>query len=192
MVERLIWPGLTGKKIVFSAIHGRGSFSWKVLADVIEKAGFDIHASIYVESAVMEIPTLLERRNRVVAVVDLFEDWPKRDPIKKPSFYAETILKLRNATKGTADEVVFILYQHPDAFSNASHDLPNDLVKQFQRYFQIQKTFDDSSHNPEITAEGKETLTRNFKDTLYKVERLLLRTEQQPDGASFPMHFSAI
>jgi hypothetical protein len=179
MVERLIWPGITGKKIVFSAINSRGSFRWEALRDIIEKAGFAVHASDYVKTAVREIPQQLERSNHVVAVVDLFEDWlpgrahnPDR---RRPSVYAETILKLRE----TADEVVFILYQHPDAFSSVPHDLPNDLVERFQRYFTIPKEFPD----PGITVKGKEALTRNFKDVLYRAERLLLRKWRQSEAA---------
>jgi hypothetical protein len=182
MIEKLIWPGLTGKKIVFSAIHGMGAFYWSVLADIIRNAGFRVHASDYVESAKIEIPELLKRHNRVVAVVDLFEGWfpgKKHSPFRAPEVYAETILELREATKGTADEIVFVLYQHPDAFTGAPHNLPNDLVKRFERYFQIPKTFDDNIHDPEFTRQDQDELRCNFKDTLFKVERLLLRTEQQ-------------
>jgi hypothetical protein len=183
MIEALIWPGLTGKKIAFSAIHGVGSFDWPVLAGLISDAGFRVHASDYVETATHEIPELLKRGYRVIAVVDLFEDWlPSSEDefrFRRPEVYAATILEVRKATKGTPDEIVFVLYQHPDAFTCVPHLLPDDLVQRFRRYFQIPKTFHDRSHGSTVTPQDKDALNRNFKDTLYRVEKLLLRTERQ-------------
>jgi hypothetical protein len=45
-------------------------------------------------------------------------------------------------------QIVFILYQHPDAFSSVPHNLANDLVERFQRYFKYREFSGMTVTNP--------------------------------------------
>jgi hypothetical protein len=173
-VDQIVWPGITGKHLHIFAMHGDGSFPWECLQREIQKLGHVIDAVDYVESAASDIYRALSEGHRVVAVLDPFEDWPWRNTrFRSPRTYAEAVFEIREKTRGTRGEVVFLLYQHPDAFAQASHDLPEAYITRLQHYFTIPKRFHDS--NETATDAEKEELHESFAEVWMKVNRELLR-----------------
>jgi hypothetical protein len=76
------------------------------------------------------------RAIRIVAVVDIFEGWPdSRFRRNTPSQYVDFIFQTRQATKGTPNEIVFLLYHHSSAFERADHRLSPDQRTRLAHYF---------------------------------------------------------
>jgi TIR domain len=172
-VEQVIWPGITGKRLCVFAINGLGSFPWDWLRNEVEKLGHVIRASDYVETAPHEIYHTLAEGYRVVAIVDPFEGF------RSPKAYVESIFEIREKTKGTRDEVVFVLYQHPDALLKASHGLSQKVVTRLSHYFMIHTKFNDTYMNRDgdkpPTDSEREELHRSFGDVWMRVNRELLK-----------------
>lgn len=180
-VDKVVWPGITSKRIIFSGIHYVGGFPWGKLGDDIKKLGLELHGADYPEFAPDEINDLVNRGYRVVAVVDVFEDWPWNRMQGRPAqLYVDIIFNIREQTRGTRSEVVFVLYQHPDAFSQAPHNLDANTVKRLKHYFTISKTFWDRSWidpSEEPSPDKLLALESSLRDTWYKIQREMLRTE---------------
>ena len=100
-VDKLIWPGITGKKVIFLSIHGVGGFPWPSLKNIISENEFTVSGTDYVEAALYKIPDLIAQGYRVVVIVDILEDWPwSEHRIREPSRYAETVIKVRYEHRG--------------------------------------------------------------------------------------------
>ncbi|NKL98673.1 toll/interleukin-1 receptor domain-containing protein [Rhizobium leguminosarum] len=177
-VDQLVWPGLTGEKVIFSSIHGVGGFAWPALKQVISERGFSTFGPDYVEAALDEVPQL-SSRGRVVVIVDLFEDWPwSTMSFREPALYADTVLKLRERTKGTPDEIIFVLYQHRDALTDAGSSLDPAIVQRFLHFFILPKDFDDRGHCKNPTLEQMTSLQEHFKGVWYRVQRQLMAAKR--------------
>lgn len=74
---------------------------------------------------------------------------------------------MRRATKGTSDEVVFLLYHHSTAFERADHDLSSDQLTRLDHYFTLH-----SDLAPEQRKDELESLW-------LRIQQELLNTEQE-------------
>jgi hypothetical protein len=181
-VNKLVWPGITGESITFYSIHrvnGGGPFPWPALEKIISENGFSTSGSDYCRYSMKDrINNLNVEGKRIVSIVDIFEDWPWRErSVEEASYYANTIFEIREITKDKSNEVVFILYNHPDAFFEAKHTLKPEVVARFKHYFSIPKLFDDYPYC-DISLENKQMLESSFRSVWYKVQGELLRTSR--------------
>jgi len=148
-VDRLVFPGITGKEVVWYPVYGRyKSKRWERLTSVAKTLGIelvegeDIHRSEWFLA-----PLLTDARKRLVLVFDIFEERPAEGRIwrNKASEYVETIRGYRDRTRGQPNEIVFLLYQQADAWERV-RDVPNletDEVDRLKHYFTLHQDIAD-------------------------------------------------
>jgi hypothetical protein len=138
-VDTLIWPGITGRQVLFVSIYPGHGFSWKALEEDLTELGCKVAEGEDIDRAAYRIPRHMSQAAvRIVAVIDIFESWPKKSLRRNsPSEYVEFIFNMRNATKGTSDEIVFLLYNNSKAFDDAEHDLSPEQLKRLAHYFTL-------------------------------------------------------
>lgn len=138
-VDKLVWPGITGRQVVFITVGPCQGLAWSELGDDLSHIGCKIVEGEDIDRA----PSRIERCRagrmaRIVVVADIFEGWPDlRSRRNTPSQYMDFIHKTRIATKDTADEIVFLLYHHSAAFEQADHSLSSDQQTRLAHYFII-------------------------------------------------------
>ncbi len=142
-VDRLVWPGITGKRVVWYPIFGvYHSERWRRLFAVAEAEGIeftngeDIHRSRWLVERLLE-----DTSKRLVLVFDIFEERPAAPRVWRNTTveYINEILRYRELTKNRANEVVFLLYHQPDAWERVAdvRSLPGELVQRFKHYFTV-------------------------------------------------------
>jgi hypothetical protein len=138
-VDRLIWPGITGRQVLFVSVYPGHGFGWHDLGDDLSDMGCSVAEAEDIDRAPYRIARHTSRSPiRIVAVVDIFEGWPNQGFRRNdPRQYSEFILKMRQETKGTPDEIVFVLYHNSGAFEHAGHKLPSGTRKRLAHYFMI-------------------------------------------------------
>jgi hypothetical protein len=153
-VDKLLWPGITGRHVLFVSVSPGHGFTWRDLADGLSQLGCKVAEGEDITRATFRIPLYVSRGSvRIVAVVDIFEGWPdSRYRRNTPSEYAEFIFGIRKATKGTTDEIVFLLYHHSEAFARAEHDLSPEQRKRLARYFTLHSNLAHKQRNDELAA----------------------------------------
>jgi hypothetical protein len=180
-VDRLIFPGITGKKIILFAINSLGSIPWITLTTILHELNVEIRVSDYVESASLEIDKYLNSNYRVVAIADIFEGWPWNSlATRGPNVYVRHIFEIREKTKSTKNEVVFILYQNENALKKiAPSILDTESIKRLSHYFTIPMIFDDSSRIEQMNQTQPEfiALRKAVRNVWIRVQRELLRGE---------------
>ena len=77
-VDSLVWPGITGHRILFYALHPRLWYGWPALASELYRTGVNVFNTYtaYVEHGAKEIRGLLEAGDRVVVMTDVCCDFP--------------------------------------------------------------------------------------------------------------------
>jgi hypothetical protein len=130
-VDRLVWPGISGKKVAWVGMnkHSDDHFHWPNLNVIAKRRGIETHN--------------LNRDYRAVEeILDALEKWlPHRGCGRylrrvagtatrggRPEFYVEKMFEIRARTKDTREEVVFLLYQNPEALAKGPHHLPTKTV----------------------------------------------------------------
>jgi TIR domain len=166
-VDRLIWPGITDRKVLFVSVYPGHLFPWADLGDGLRELGCEIDGAEDIRRA----PDRLEKYTsepprRVVVVVDIFEGWPeRRAPRNTPREYVDFIFQMREKTKGTAQEVVFVLHHNSRAFARVKHKLPGATIKRLLNFF----TF----HSDMSRRQQKKEL----KSLWFRIQKELLKTE---------------
>ena len=183
-VNKLIYPGLTGKKIILFAINSLGSIPWKNLSLFLSDLNCEIRYSDYVESAKLEISRYLNSNYRVVAIADIFEGWPwsNENSLRHPSDYTKSIFEIRKESRNTINEVVFVLYQNENSLSQyAPSCLDAKTIERLSHYFRIPMKFHDHFHATikDESSDEYQELKLNMNDVWIKVIRELIRTENQ-------------
>lgn len=166
-VDKLVWPGITGQQVVFVSVGPCNDFAWSELGDDLSQIGCKIVEGEDIDRAPHRIERCRAGRMvRIVAVVDIFEGWPdSRFRRNTPSQYADFILKTRRATKGTSDEIVFLLYHHSAAFAQADHSLSSDQQTRLAHYFTVHSNLSTSARKDEL------------ESTWLRIQQELLNTE---------------
>lgn len=168
-VDRVIWPGITGKRIVFVAVHPGHGVPWSKLLRRVTARGVEFVEGQDIDRAGYKIQKLLSDGScRVVPVVDIFEDWPKHQKWRRntPEEYVKFVFELRKRTKDTENEVVFLLYHNSEAFESAEHSLGEATVKRLQHYFSLHQNVRVSE------------LDKFLAPTWLRLQRDLLKSEQ--------------
>lgn len=138
-VDRLIWPGITGRQVLFVSVCPGHGFAGRDLGEDLSDMGCKVAEADDIDRAPAHIARYISGSPiRIVVVVDIFERWPNHGWGRNdPSEYSEFILRLRQQTKGTADEIVFLLYHDSSAFEQAAHNIPTETRKRLAHYFML-------------------------------------------------------
>lgn len=168
-VDKLVWPGITGKQVLFISVFPGHGFAWRDLGEDISQLGCRIADGGDIDRAGFCVSKYTAGRSiRIVVVIDIFEGWPDhRYRRNTPSQYVDFIFNLRQATKGTSNEVVFLLYHHSEAFERADHDLSSSQLTRLTHYFTLH-----SDLAPEQRKDELEFLW-------LRIQQELLNTEQE-------------
>jgi hypothetical protein len=171
-VDKLVWPGITGRDVLFVSVHPGHGFSWEELGEDLSELGCKFAEGEDIGRAGYRIPMYSSRRSlRIVAVIDIFEDWPEtRFRRNTPIEYFDFVLRVREKTKGTSDEIVFLLYHNSRAIECADHGLPPDALKRLAHYFTL--------HSDTPRDERKSALRLLW----LRIQQELLNTEIQLSG----------
>jgi hypothetical protein len=172
-VDRLVWPGVTGKRVTWHPVSwwGEGD-AWNRLerAGELEGIAFNSGSDLH---RVPNLDFIIERdAERLVVVLDLFEGRPANTSRPRASVaeYARALLHLREKTKGTPREVAFVLFHQSDAWErvpDVEQELGREGIKRFQHYFTIFQDVDDAS------------LRTQVRDVWNKVQRDLMTAERR-------------
>jgi len=134
-VEKLIWPGITGRTVTFVSVNPSHGFHWHDLGQDLVELGCTV------TEGDMDYGTgnfISDSTRRVVAVVDIFDGWPtERYHRFSPRQYVDFIFSIREKTKGSSDETVFLLYQNSRALEQAEHGLSADVLMRLDHYFTL-------------------------------------------------------
>jgi len=180
-INRLIWPGITGKFVTIGWVvpkieHHNCACYDQLLKSELYKLISHITDAVVSPSSVDANPFLLtpsphyaggQDGVRRVFFVNLFQDilCAKCSGIFSPKYYADFIFSIREMTKGTKGEVVFVLFNKAEAFSS-KHDLDANSLKRLEHYFIV--NYDKESQE----------LESELRDLWNKIQRLLLSTER--------------
>ena len=143
-MDRLMWPGVTGKQIAAWAMFGRPySERWKTLFRVSEAAGISFAGGEDIHRSEWHLQEILDGKpaRRVVVFVDPFEERPAETTIWRNTVaqYLDAIRDLRERTRGGPNEVVFVLYIQKNAWDAVAEvkDLPSELVRRMRHYYTL-------------------------------------------------------
>jgi hypothetical protein len=172
-VDRLIWPGITGKRIIWYPVFGvHRSERWKRLFAVAREEGieFDQGEDIHRSRGFIE-PLLANTAKRLVLVFDIFEERPAASRLWRntTSEYIDTILDYRERTKNAPNEVVFLLYNQKNAWEHVEdvRSLPGELVQRFKHYFTLHQ---DLPNDQLFRQQLREIWNRIQRDLMYRIQ----------------------
>lgn len=168
-VDKLVWPGITGRQVAFVSVSPGHGFAWSSLGEHLSRLGCKVAEGEDIDRAPYRIQRYASGRAiRIVAVVDIFEGWPdSRFRRNTPSQYVDFIFRTRQATKGTSEEIVFLLYHHSSAFERADHGLPPDQRARLAHYFAL---------HSDLALEQRED---ELKSLWLRIQQELLNTEHE-------------
>ena len=166
-VTKLVWPGITGKRVVFVAVHPGNTSPWEDLDSELEELGLTCIPGEDIDRAGRRLKEYFGT-SRVVAVVDLFEDWPQATRRRNtPQQYAEWIRKFRERTMETPDKVVFLLYHHSEAWGVAENHLDESTDLELRRFCTVHQDV------------SRADLRKGLQTAWFKIQRDLLEAERR-------------
>jgi hypothetical protein len=165
-VDRLIWPGITGRKVLFVSVCPGDWSNWPELEEDLLEMGCKVREGEDIDRAPYGIARLISSSPiRVVAVVDIFEGWPKEGLKRNNPFqYCEFIFWMRDITKGTSEEIVFLLHHHSGGFEHYRY-LDGEKTVRLAHYFTLHSDASRSQRKNEL------------KTLWLRIQRELLNTE---------------
>jgi hypothetical protein len=158
-VNSLVFPGITGKTLHVWMVNSDWSRGWTALEEHLSaKHGiFEFNAADIVrEWNQSHLPHWHASHARVVAIVNLFGSLIDADREWRIKKSAQFIFDVRERTRGTESEVVFVLFQDPAVMARSRGLLEEAIgaakVERLRSYFQIDSTRDDDTRAAEIDA----------------------------------------
>jgi hypothetical protein len=149
LVDRLIWPGITGKQVDCVALTGDAGLdgAWERLRDVMQ--AYHIHLNSFgdfnhAERHIRHLAETDTRTTRVVVFVDLLEGRTfstsarKHPPKYTPSQYADLVQRIR-VTYRESNPVKFVFYQRPDAVLGPSIGIDPNSAREFTQFFTLNR-----------------------------------------------------
>lgn len=174
-VDRIIWPGLTGREVIFLSVHPGRRAPWPRFRRKLNELGIRFVQGENVNRARFHIRQIAKAgTHRIVVVLDIFEDWPTyRWPRRNsPEQYVEFLLDVRRETAGTKDAVVILLLNHSQAFEKADHALDEQTLEQLSHCCCLHGDLEEDVFEARLRA------------TWYRLQRELLAGEVD-DGLIF-------
>ncbi len=167
-VDRLIWPGLTGKQVIWAHISDSPRTAhWGEVISGIEGLGVKSSRWYEVYRSKWWIDQILEDSSkRLVLMCDIFESEDGDHP-NSTQKYVELILEYRGRTKDLPNEIVFVFCHYSDDWDKAikSSSLDRELVERFRHYFAL----DENAGSKHCT---------QLLDVWHKIQRDLMRSER--------------
>jgi TIR domain-containing protein len=150
LVDRLAWPGITGKEVQCVALTGdtEQDGAWELLRDVMQ--AYRMHLSSFgdLTRAERHIRLMAEanaQTTRVVVFVDLLEGrahsspaWGELAPKYTPTQYAELVQRIR-ATYRETNPVTFVLYQRSEAVLGPCTGVDPQTAREFTSLFTLNR-----------------------------------------------------
>lgn len=152
-VDRIIWPGLTGKRVIFVGVHPGRRAPWPRLRRGLQELGIRFVQGENLNRVRFHIRQIVKTGSyRVVVVVDIFEDWPayrwpRRDD---PRAYADLIFDLEDKTRGAQDEISVLLYHHSTAFEQADCGLDSGRLARLESGILLHSDLPDEALKDEL------------------------------------------
>jgi hypothetical protein len=166
-VTKLVWPGITGKEVVFVMVHPGHTSRWEPLERGLQQLGLNIVSGEDIDRAWCRMKEYFGR-SRVVAVVDPFEGWPEPSRRRNtPQEYAEWILRVRERTMETPDKVTFLLHHHSCAWDAPENHIDELADSRLRRFYVVHQDADLAN------------LTRRLETAWYQIQRDLLEVERR-------------
>lgn len=179
-VDKLVWPGITGRNVVFVSVHPGHGVPWPQLLKEVRNLGLDfIGAEDITRAEGYNLAGIMSARPpvRTVVVVDIFEAWregiyePRHDFRRNtPEEYVDFIFSIRERTRNTADEPIFLLYHHSEAWAGVKGSVTATKLQRLRHYFAIHQDLPSAD------------LQRVLRDNWYRFQRELLRGERRRHG----------
>jgi hypothetical protein len=172
VVDRLVWPGITGKHIVCYNVNPPYGAAWRRLFSVAQVMRLDFQIQDLLRNREYLAHVMRNSRKRIIVFLDIFEGRPSRkgDIRYTPLEYIEFIFSLRDETRGLPNEIIFVLYHQSDAWKLQGDVamIAPEVRSRIQHYFHLeQNTPNDSDFH------------RQFRGVYYKVQRELMLREQE-------------
>jgi hypothetical protein len=183
-IDSIIWPGITGKWFMgLLAENAHNLFAWNKLENTllemgIPASGFQRRMSF---QPICDLRDLISKKDnyvrfvldditRTALFVDPFNYWPDNQSTRKTSIdliksEIQAIFDIRELTINLKNEIVFVLYHHPDAFSNVKTHLDDATTKRLNHYFSLSADFSDGGFKERI------------REVWNKVQKDFLRTD---------------
>lgn len=178
-VDRLVWPGITGKRIVIawvlpSEVHryDHHHYCYKhdsLLYKLVQKLGvevkqvsLDLESSWWHESG--DVISMYRPARHLVFVNVLEDDLESHLHCFSPERYIDFIFQLRERTKGTENELGFIL-QNKRGGLESSKGISAEVLNRLRHYFVI---YND---------EPEDVINKRLEHIWHEAQRLLLNTE---------------
>lgn len=193
-LNKLIWPGLTGQRILFVGVGHVGGSEWNRFENVLKQEGISFWGVEDIDrvkwpgyersySNLRLDDSFLERNRydptvQVIIVVDPFEGRPLAGHSyvrNSPLHYFDFILHHRNATRGLKGELVFILFYNSQAWESVSLDEPSNPLRAKGNLAYLEKNEVARRFKHYFTVyqdvKNDEDLLFNFRDVWVKVQR---------------------
>lgn len=185
-VDRLVWPGITGKRIVItwvlpgevderynkSTCHSHQHYRYEhnsLLYKLVKEIGVEVaQVSLNLESS--QWYRLANRRSwhsparHIIFINPLEDDLDPHLHCYPPKKYIDFIFKLRELTRNTEDEVAFVL-QHKRSGLESSKGINAKTLKRLKHYFVI---YND---------EPEDVAIQSLQSLWLEAQRLLLNSE---------------
>jgi hypothetical protein len=178
-VDRLVWPGITGKRIIWYPVFGvYHSERWRRLFRVAQEEGIKFQTGEDIHRSEWFIEPLLEDTSkRLVLVFDIFEERPAASELWRNTTeqYIEVILNYRERTKNKPNEVIFLFYHQPDAWERVADvgSLRGELVQRFKHYFTLNQDLPDD-----------QLFRQKLRDVWNRIQRDLMLAETSTNRAA--------
>jgi len=172
--DRIIWPGLTGRQVVFVGVHSGYRAPWPSFRRELDRIGPRFVQGENLNRARYHVRQIARAgTHRIVVVTDIFEDWPSyRWPRRNsPQQYADLLFDLRDKTRGTPDAVAVLLYHHSRAFEEAGHGLDAHRLRRLRRCCCLHEDL------------AEEALPSRLRAVWNRLQRELLEAEREGERA---------
>lgn len=142
-IDRLVWPGVTEKRALWQPVSGLAfSSRWQQFRTAARAEGIDVAEGEDLYRSEWLIQSNLKNESqRLVVVVDPFEERPaeRAAPRNRVVDYIDSMMRLREATKGQANEIIFALYIQSDAWKRVQEvrDVSASIASRLKHYFVI-------------------------------------------------------
>jgi hypothetical protein len=186
LVDRLAWPGITGKEVQCVALTGDAEQdgAWELLRDVMQ--AYRMHLSSFGDLTRAERHLRLlagtdARTTRVVVFVDLLEGRAHSSPVRgerapkyTPTQYAELVQRLR-ATYRETNPIKFVFYQRSEAVLGPSIGIDPQTAREFIPLFTLNRA-----------ATSRAVFAHEFRLLWNRVLADLMLFEHRRDRPGFP------
>lgn len=172
-VDHLIWPGITGKTVEFVTWCEEQTFheTWSRFVELGREIGLKISDwdRLYRLPSIVSSEGYFPSKNtRVVLVFDIFDKTGYPGYTPTPQYYIDNILKIREETKGTPREIVFLLHQNSKAWmSDDAKKIDPEIADRLKHYFTINHDCYDDNQFKFL-----------LRDIWHRIQQELINTER--------------